>query len=174
MNDKQTNLIKEFHRIRAQADAISVPAVDEAKIRADLIARMKKDAEKASENEAIKGCFKNGQRPKKIVIDRYKQTDEYRARYEELLHNDSNYAMILEWESAPQVPDLSGAFGEMLAKKVRAAQLQARRNARKGAAANMRRVAQQYLGSVSVSKYFRQNRAKVFRKAQEAIEDFIR
>ena len=196
MNDKQTNLIKEFHRIRAQADAISVPAVDEAKIRADLIARMKKDAEKASENEAIKGCFKNGQRPKKIVIDRYKQTDEYRARYEELLHNDSNYAMILEWESAPQVPDPSGAgaqempdfgdsgapqvpdpsgaFGEMLAKKVRAAQLQARRNARKGAAANMRRVAQQYLGSVSVSKYFRQNRAKVFRKAQEAIEDFIR
>ena len=110
MNDKQTILIKEFHRIREQADAIRVPAVDEAKIRADLIARMKKDAEKASENEAIKGCFKNGQRPKKIVIERYKQTPEYKARYKELLHNDSNYAMIMEMKvPAPAVHGLVGS-----------------------------------------------------------------
>ena len=104
-------LRNQFYQITAEADKLSVPEVDEKAIEIDLLLKYKERCKRDARNFARKGCFQNGNPPKKSAVQNYKKTKEYHRRYEEALSRSSRYQEIQEG-TITENPIFPGGAGE--------------------------------------------------------------
>ena len=162
-------LQKQFHALTAKADSLPVDAVDEEAIRIDLILRYKERCKRDARNYAKKGCYVDGRAPKKSAVQNYKKTKEYQRRYDEALARSSRYAEIMS-----DTIDDNPSFQEELQKLIGRARNEARREARKDYARQIRKIAKRYMSSIPMEEYCAGHREEILQKERSMADAYIR
>ncbi len=162
-------LRNQFYQITAEADKLSVPEVDEKAIEIDLLLKYKERCKRDARNFARKGCFQNGNPPKKSAVQNYKKTKEYRRRYEEALSRSSRYQEIQEGTITE-----NPIFREELEKLVARAKNEARRTARREKAKLLRRIAKTYVNSIPTEEFAAAHSQQILDREREMADSYIR
>ena len=169
MSKQKEKLQSRFRALTAQADSLKAEAVDVEAIGTDLLLKYKERCKRDARNYAKKGCYTDGNPPKKSTIQNYKKTREYHRRYEEALSRSSRYQEIMDGSIA-QNP----IFREELEKLIARAEQDKRREARRDIAKQLRKIAKTYLVSIPMESFASEHRADILKKEREMADSYIR
>ena len=167
--DNMERLKAKFHKLTEEADALPAEHADAEAIGIDLLLRYKERCKRDARNYAKKGCYKEGQAPKKSAVQNYKKTAEYHRRYEEALGRSSRYREILDGTITE-----NPAFKAELQTLVERQEKEKRRSVRKEYARKLRKLAKTYIYALPLEEFYKEHSEEVLEKEREMADAFIR
>ena len=162
-------IIKQFRTLTAQADALPVPEADREAIALDLILKLKEKSKREARRYARQGCYRNGNAPKKSVVQNYEKTREYRRRYTDALERDVIYQEILDDSFRKNYE-----FREQLDLQVERAERENRKQVRRELAKKLRKLSRAYIHSLDIAAFMNEHRDEVIRREKQMADAYIR
>ena len=141
-------IIRQFRTLTAQADALPVPEADREAIALDLILKLKEKSKREARRYARQGCYRNGNAPKKSVVQNYEKTREYRRRYTDALERDVIYQEILDDSIRKNYE-----FREQLDMQVARTERENRKQVRRELAKKLRKLSRAYIHSLDIDAF---------------------
>ncbi len=166
MNER---LIERFRALTAEADALPYPVIDREETEKSLILKYDENCRKEAARYARQGCYVNGNVPKKSVIQKYKQTKEYKRRYHESLERSSYYQEITDGTITE-----NPVFRRELEKKLKELEAQNRRTVRKEIGKKLRKISKNYIYSLNLDGFYTSHMDEISRKEKTMADSFIR
>ena len=158
-----------FRSLTRKADAVSIPEADAEAVKTDLLIKYKERYKKEARRLADRGCYINGNIPKKSILTSYRKTREWRRTYERALSENDRYRACVDGS----IEDDPG-FNEELTKKLDSARRKARALARKDIASDLRKIAKQYIRGLDLEGFYAENRDRILQKELAMGEALLR
>ena len=162
-------MIERFRRLTEEADALEYPSVDRRAEELALLLRYDENCRKDADRYARQGCYAGGVMPKKNVIQRYRQTKEYKRRYQEALERSSYYREIKEGTITE-----NPVFRRELDKRVAEKERSLRRAVRKEIARKLKKISKNYIYSLNLDEFYTHHHDEIRKKERDMGDAFIR
>ena len=146
-----------------------MPEADREAIALDLILKLKEKSKREARRYARQGCYRNGNAPKKSVVQNYEKTREYRRRYTDALERDVIYQEILDDSIRKNYE-----FREQLDLQVERAERENRKQVRRELAKKLRKLSRAYIHSLDIAAFMNEHRDEVIRREKQMADAYIR